>query len=94
MGDFNTTDYLTGNHNHNRFVEFVLKNNLVDFSEELECTAYWWGGIADRLNYGSVLDHVLISESLYDNFDSSNSKVMAHCHRSLKPTPGKAVATG
>ena len=81
MGDFNTTDYLLGNHNHDRFVDFTLKNNLIDFSEELECTAYWWGGIDDGLNYGSVLDHVLISESLYDNFDSSHSKVMAHCNK-------------
>jgi endonuclease/exonuclease/phosphatase family metal-dependent hydrolase len=80
MGDFNTTDYLLGNHNHDRFVEFTLKNNLIDFSEELGCTAYWWGGIDDGLNYGSVLDHILISESLYDNFNSTESKVMAHCN--------------
>jgi endonuclease/exonuclease/phosphatase family metal-dependent hydrolase len=81
MGDFNTTDYLLGNHNYDRFVDFTLKNNLIDFSEELECTAYWWGGIDDGLNYGSVLDHVMISESLYDSFDSSHSKVMAHCNK-------------
>lgn len=82
MGDFNTTDYLTGNHNYERFVEFTLKNNLIDFAEDLDCTAYWWGGVDDGLNYGSVLDHVLISESLYDNFNSSDSEVMAHCQKS------------
>ena len=82
MGDFNSTDYLTGNHNYERFVEFTLKNNLVDFAEDLDCTAYWWGGIDDGLNYGSVLDHVLISESLYDNFNTSKSEVKAHCQKS------------
>lgn len=82
MGDFNTTDYLTRNHNYDRFVEFVLQNKLIDFSEDLECTSYWWGGIDDGLMHGTVLDHVLVSESLYDSFDYSNTEIKAHCQKS------------
>ncbi|MCO4795060.1 MAG: endonuclease/exonuclease/phosphatase family protein [Bacteriovoracaceae bacterium] len=81
MGDFNTTDYLTQNHNYDRFVEFVMQNKLIDFSEDLECTSYWWGGIDDGLMHGSVLDHILVSESLYDSFDYSSTEIKAHCYK-------------
>lgn len=83
MGDFNTTDYLDRNHNYDRFVEFTIQNKLIDFSEDLECTTYWSGGRGDGLMHGSVLDHVLVSESLYDGFSHSSTELKAHCGKNL-----------
>jgi exonuclease III len=94
MGDFNTTDYLKRNHNYDRFVEFVMQNKLIDFAEDLECTSYWWGGIDDGLMHGTVLDHVLISESLYDSFDYSTTEVKAHCQKtSCESLPESELGT-
>lgn len=79
MGDFNTTEYIYNGNVAKRFRNFVNNSSLVDVSEDLKCTAYWWGGKRDSKQYPSKLDHILVSPSL----TTSNTKTYStgHCQR-------------
>lgn len=79
MGDFNTTDYILRNQNYARFIDFVDHNELLDFSSELECTSYWWGGRDDGLEYSSLLDHVLVTEDFFDSYSTYSVQLKSHC---------------
>ncbi|MCK5072518.1 MAG: hypothetical protein KAQ98_03770 [Bacteriovoracaceae bacterium] len=81
LGDFNTTDYISENQNYKRFIKFLEKNDFYDFSKNLDCTAYWWGGIEDDLWYGSILDHILATRTFLENFNRETGKTGAHCHK-------------
>jgi len=81
MGDFNTTDYVLRNQNYARFISFLDQNHLVDFSPEINCTAYWWGGVDDGIEYSSILDHVILTQEMFDSFKSHTVKVHAHCQK-------------
>lgn len=81
VGDFNTTDYVLRNKNYKRFLNFVDKNNLIDFSETLECTSFWYGGVEDGYFTPSLLDHILVSEALWDNYNVQEVEVGSHCKR-------------
>jgi len=80
-GDFNTTDYVLRNQNHQRYLEFIEQNQLIDFSAEVECTAYWWGGSDDGLETPSILDHVISSESFREKFSEHTVEAQAHCKK-------------
>ena len=82
MGDFNSTEYIFKGKNHNKFKMHVHKMGMQDLAADLPCTAYWWGGLDDKKQYPSMLDHMLVSEE----FLSKNSVVQA------KPMP-KATTT-
>lgn len=79
MGDLNTTDFKEHGQNYQRFLTFLEVNHLQDFSKELRCTAYWWGGSEDDIEEGSVLDHVMISNNFLSSFKSSKVKLHSHC---------------
>jgi len=79
LGDFNTTDYVFRNQNYERFIDFADSNKLIDFSANLDCTSYWFGGNRDGLESPSVLDHILVTENFYDEFTYSSSEAKAHC---------------
>ena len=92
LGDFNTTDYLRYNHNYEIFMDFLKENNLYDFSEDLGCTAFWWGGREDGQYYPTVLDHILISKNFLSEFDGHVSQTHAHCQRSeCRPTESREL---
>ena len=81
MGDFNTTDYVLRNHNYTRYINFLDRSGLIDFSDSIACSSYWWGGIDDEVQYSSLLDHILVSESLWDRYRSQEVEVQSHCKR-------------
>lgn len=81
LGDFNTTDYILKNHNYKRFINFLDKNNLIDFSESVDCTSYWYGGVEDGYFTPSLLDHIIVSEALWDQYDVQEVKVGSHCKK-------------
>ena len=81
VGDFNTTDYILKNHNYKRFVNFVDKNYLINFSESVECTSFWYGGVEDGYFTPSLLDHTLVSEALWDQYNVQEVEVGSHCKK-------------
>lgn len=81
VGDFNTTDYVLRNNNYRRFLNFVDRNNLIDFSESLECSSFWYGGVEDGYFTPSLLDHILVSEALWDQYNVQEVEVGAHCKK-------------
>jgi endonuclease/exonuclease/phosphatase family metal-dependent hydrolase len=81
MGDFNTTEYLSGNQYYKRFINFVTRADMADLTSELECTSYWHGGRRDGINYPSFLDHILVGEGLNQDFPHKEIQVQAHCQR-------------
>ncbi|MBT3236995.1 MAG: hypothetical protein HN353_13650 [Bdellovibrionales bacterium] len=89
LGDFNTTDYNLGNHNHQTFIDFVAKNNLIDLTQDMGCSYYWWGGRNGNGKYRGVLvDHILVSNTMLDLFTGQRTQLYAHCQQySCQDTP-------
>ena len=81
VGDFNTTDYVLRNNNYKRFLNFVDRNNLIDFSETLECSSFWYGGVEDGYFTPSLLDLILVSEALWDQYNVQEVEVGSHCKK-------------
>lgn len=81
MGDLNTTEYNKGNHHYDFFVQFVEANNLYDLSAHLNCTSYWWGGINDGIEYASLLDHVMVSNGLFEFLNIRDVQSKGHCEQ-------------
>ena len=83
FGDFNTTDYIFRNQNYDRFINFVDDNSMRDFSSNLTCTSYWWGGIEDDIQYPSLLDHILVTKEFLREFKYFKVNAKAHCQKVL-----------
>lgn len=85
MGDFNSTEYIFQGDIQKRFKKVVKQMGLVDITESISCTSYWWGGRSDGKEYPSQLDHILVSGGFYSNVKGSNApakittKVHGHC---------------
>ncbi len=81
MGDFNTTDYILRNQNYTRFIEFIDANQLIDFSSEINCSAYWWGETDDNIDAPSILDHVIVTQEFNSMFKGHTTQVKTHCEK-------------
>ncbi len=81
LGDFNTTDYVLRNQNYARFIEFIDNNQLIDFSAEVNCTAYWWGETDDNIEDPSILDHIVVSQEFHSFFKGHTVQMKAHCEK-------------
>lgn len=79
MGDFNSTEYIFKGASYKKFKFAVEKMGLVDLAEDVKCTSYWWGGIDDRQQYPSILDHMLVSPGLIVDKNISKAKPVSHC---------------
>lgn len=90
MGDFNSTEYNQNNQYSRKFKKIVTDMDLIDLSENLSCTSYWWGGVEDGMNHPSLLDHVLISDDFYQG---RRSQVLSHCQK-LRCHPTEEYAMG
>ena len=80
MGDFNSTQYSLRDQHYENFKHKVSKLNAIDATENIKCTAYWWGGIDDLTQYPSHLDHILISDSLTNGQKVQATKA-GHCQQ-------------
>jgi len=79
MGDFNSTEYQLGGSVQRKFKDAVKNMGLIDLTKDLECSAYWWGGIQDDKQHPSMLDHILVSPSLMGAQRTSVVKTYGHC---------------
>jgi endonuclease/exonuclease/phosphatase family metal-dependent hydrolase len=79
MGDFNTTQYTFRKEEYKRFVDYVRDLSAHDMSAKVECSAYWWGGIRDNIEYPSLLDHIIVSKTLIEG--EYTVEAGAHCQR-------------
>lgn len=81
MGDFNSTEYIFKSHQYRRFNSLIESAGLMDLTQDVGCTSYWWGGVEDGKEYPSILDHILVSKSLYYERPYEKAKPMAHCKK-------------
>ena len=81
LGDFNTTDYNLRTENYNKFISFLDENNLFDFAADLQCSAYWWGGLFDGIWYATLIDHLTISKSLQNSYHEAEVNLLSHCKK-------------
>ena len=79
LGDFNTVNFNPKNLTIENFNEFIFNNHLTDQSKNLNCSAYWWGGIDDDLEYSSMLDHLVTNSTFSNDFILLKTKILAHC---------------
>lgn len=77
MGDFNTTEFINQTRSmKDQFQRQLVNSELVNQTQDLTCTAYWWGQRDDNYNYPSHLDHIITSDVLRT---SGAPKVYGHC---------------
>ena len=76
-GDLNSTLFANRGPDFKKFSEFAAKNDLVNATMNVGCSAYWWGGSNDNIEDPSLLDHVFVSSSLVKN--GYKSEVGSHC---------------
>ncbi|HAZ12515.1 MAG: hypothetical protein A2X86_19855 [Bdellovibrionales bacterium GWA2_49_15] len=81
LGDFNTTEYVLRDQNYTRFIEFIDNNQLIDFSAEINCSAYWWGETDDNIDSPSILDHIVVSQEFHSFFKGHTVQAKAHCEK-------------
>lgn len=79
LGDFNTTGYNIRNDDFARFTTFLDESGMWTASEEIACTNYWHGADEDPNMAPSILDHIVMSNALASQVESS--KVAAHCQK-------------
>lgn len=92
MGDFNTTEYIEDGQMAKKFNQILSDKNLVNFSDEIECTSYWRGPNNDEeLRYASHLDHIIVSRELQAQFSRESVESLAHCK---KKSCGQDTAQG
>lgn len=79
MGDFNTTGYTPKNEDFSRFNDMLDQSGMWTASENFACTSYWTGADADPAESPSVLDHIVMSNAMASNIEST--QVGAHCQK-------------
>lgn len=88
LGDFNTTGYNIRNDDYTRFNSFLDESGMWTASENIACTNYWHGADEDPNMAPSILDHIVMSNRMASNVESS--KVAAHCQKTACAEVGEA----
>lgn len=78
-GDLNTTEYISRGVDYKMLTKLVSELGMVDLSQNLGCSAYWWGGTDDGKEEPSLLDHLIVTPGLRKN--SNEAQVHAHCKK-------------
>lgn len=63
-GDLNTTEFLNRGADYNLMNRLVRDLGMINLTQNVPCTAYWWGGTDDGIETPSLLDHVLVTPGL------------------------------
>jgi endonuclease/exonuclease/phosphatase family metal-dependent hydrolase len=79
LGDLNTTGYSVGNDDYMKFEEFLTSSSLRTSAEAVACTNYWNGADQDPTFLPSILDHILMQDSVHAQVLSI--KVGSHCQK-------------
>jgi endonuclease/exonuclease/phosphatase family metal-dependent hydrolase len=75
MGDFNTTEYIQKDQEYTKFLSKFEDLEMQDLSMKVKCTSYWFGGVDDKKQYPSILDHIIVSKFL----KNPKVEVAGHC---------------
>lgn len=90
-GDFNSTEYLAKGTDYKQLTEVVRDLGMIDLSQNLACSAYWWGGTDDQIESPSLLDHIIVTPGLLKN-KSAKAQSYAHCQKvSCREVPIKEL---
>lgn len=79
LGDFNTTGYNIRNEDFTRFNGFLDTSGMWTATENIACTNYWHGADEDPNMAPSILDHIVMSNALASQVESSI--VGSHCQK-------------
>ena len=63
-GDLNTTEYSNKGTDYAQLTKVVRDLGMVNLTERVGCTAYWWGGTDDGVENPTTLDHVIATPGL------------------------------
>lgn len=78
-GDLNTTEYINRGVDYKMLTKVVAELGMIDLSQNLGCSAYWWGGTDDGREEPSLLDHLIVTPGLRKN--SNEALLHAHCKK-------------
>jgi hypothetical protein len=79
-GDLNTTLFY-GNGPDALFLKKIAREaGMYVLTQNLPCSAYWWGGSDDGIETPSLLDHILVTPGLIKN-PSVRANVGGHCQK-------------
>lgn len=76
-GDLNTTEYVSRGNDYKVLTKFVSDLGMVNLTQNLKCSAYWWGGTDDGIEEPSLLDHVIATPGLIKT--TVKPQLSAHC---------------
>ncbi len=79
-GDFNTTEFITRGSDYQNLGKVVSNLGMVNLTQRVACTAYWWGGTDDGIETPSILDHLIVSPGLI-KVNKPELKVGGHCQK-------------
>lgn len=77
MGDLNTTGYNIKDADYDSFQNLLATTKMTTASQNLHCTSYWEGTLGNGLHQSSILDHIVIKNTMTK--DVANVVVGAHC---------------
>jgi exonuclease III len=77
LGDFNTTGYNIKDQDFDAFEKLLNSNKKKTLAENVGCTSYWTGTLENGQHQSSILDHVVVPESLHQ--EVLNVSVGTHC---------------
>jgi hypothetical protein len=77
MGDLNTTGYTIHDADFDSFQSLLSVSKMTTASENLHCTSYWEGTLGNGLHQSSILDHIVVRNSMASEI--ADVQVGAHC---------------
>lgn len=77
-GDLNTTEYLSKGADYVLLNKLIKDLGMVHLTQNLSCSAYWWGGTDDGIESPSLLDHIVITPGLLKTPGKLNVNVGGH----------------
>lgn len=79
-GDLNTTEFITRGSDYQNLGKVVSTLGMINLTQKVACTAYWWGGSDDGIETPSILDHLIVSPGLV-KINKPELKVGGHCQK-------------
>jgi len=79
LGDFNTTGYILNDKDFDRFQQVLSSTDFRTSAEQTQCTNFWEGPKNSKEFQPSILDHIVVKDSVFKSIQSVN--VAAHCQK-------------
>jgi len=79
-GDFNTTEFISRGSDYQNLGKVVNTLGMVNLTQRVACTAYWWGGSDDGIETPSILDHLIVTPGLIKT-TKPVTNVGGHCQK-------------